>query len=185
LAKTKDSTTKARLAEETQRKMMDSVIAANSGSAAPSSASGPRRIVVVEPIEVRSWPEATLLGRAVADNLRRVLRGRPRQYAAVEQDSVRSTLTRTRDINEVLHNLNSDLLVSISLRALPHDSAMLMLQAYDATAINAYRSRTVTNRVVAKNEVLTNLDALLLSLLTYLDEMTRAPRRSLPTSPGF
>jgi hypothetical protein len=31
---------------------------------------------------------------------------------------------------------------------------------------------------VGKNEVLANLDALLLSTLTYLDEMSRAPRRS-------
>jgi hypothetical protein len=30
---------------------------------------------------------------------------------------------------------------------------------------------------VAKNEVLSNLDALLLSTLTFLDEMSRAPRR--------
>ncbi len=182
-AKVKDSSEKARIAEETQRKMTDSVIAANSGSATVAS-SGPRRVVIVEPTDVRAWPEATILGRAVADSLRRVLRARPKQYLAVEQDSVRGTLGRTRDINEVLRSLNSDLLVSISLRPMPHDSAMLMLQAYDATANNSYRSRTVTNRVVAKNEVLANLDTLLLSLLTYLDEMTRAPRRAQPQPPG-
>jgi hypothetical protein len=37
------------------------------------------------------------------------------------------------------------------------------------------------SRPVARNEVLANLDALLLSTVTYLDEMTRAPRR--PVAP--
>jgi hypothetical protein len=181
--KTKDSTKKARIAEETQRKMMDSVIAANSGAAAANPL-GARRVVIIEPTEVRSWPEATILGRAVADSLRRMVRARPRQYVAVDQDSVRGVLTRTHDINDLMHSLNGDLLVSISLRAMPRDSAMLMLQAYDLTAVNQFRSRTATNRIVAKNEVLANLDALLLSLLTYLDEMSRAPRRpAAPTSP--
>ena len=54
---------------------------------------------------------------------------------------------------------------------------MLLLQVYDLTAVNAYRTRTASNKMVAKNEVLTNLDVLLLSTLTYLDEMSRAPRR--------
>jgi uncharacterized protein len=53
----------------------------------------------------------------------------------------------------------------------------LTLQAYDLGAVNAYRARTAVNKPVAKNEVLTNLDVLLLSTLTYLDEMSRAPRR--------
>ena len=38
-------------------------------------------------------------------------------------------------------------------------------------------ARTAASKTVAKNEVLTNLDVLLLSTLTYLDEMSRAPRR--------
>jgi hypothetical protein len=54
---------------------------------------------------------------------------------------------------------------------------VLMLQAFDLTAVNAYRARTAASKTVARNQVLTNLDALLLSTLTYLDEMSRAPRR--------
>jgi serine/threonine protein kinase len=175
-AKTRDSAAKARLAEETQRKMIDSIIAANSG-AATAVATGPRRIIIAEPADQRQWPEASLLGRAVADSLRRMLRVRRQQYSVVDQDSVRASILRTRDIGELTKSLNADLLVSIRLSATPRDSAILMLQAYDQTAVGPYRMRNVTSKVVAKNEVLANLDALLLSTLTSLDEMSRAPRR--------
>jgi serine/threonine protein kinase len=175
-AKTRDSAAKARLAEETQRKMMDSIIAANSGGAT-AVAAGPRRIIIAEPADQRQWPEASLLGRAVADSLRRMLRVRRQQYSVVDQDSVRASILRSRDIGELTKSLNADLLVSIRLSATPRDSAILMLQAYDQTAAGPYRMRNVTSKVVAKNEVLASLDALLLSTLTSLDEMSRAPRR--------
>jgi serine/threonine protein kinase len=182
-AKARDSISKAKIAEQTQRKMMDSIIAANSGAAA-ATPTGPRRLIITEPPEVRQWPEAALLGRAVADSLRRVLRPRTKQFTLVDADSVRGALARTRDIGEVAKSLNTDLLVSIRLTALPHDSAMLMIQTYDLAAVNPYRSRTAANRPVAKNEVLANLDALLLSTVTYLDEMSRAPRRPSPPAPS-
>ena len=173
-AKLRDSVAKAKLAEETQRKMTDSIIAANSG-AAPST--GPRRLIIAEPPDLRQWPEAPILGHAVADSLRRMLRGRRAQYSVVDQDSVRLALGRTRDVSEITKLLNSELLVSIRLVPVARDSAVLMLQTYDLTAINPYRTRTAAGKTVAKNEVLTNLDVMLLSTLTYLDEMSRAPRR--------
>jgi serine/threonine-protein kinase len=180
-ARTADSVAKVKLAEETQRRMIDSIIAANSGGAA-ATASGPRRVIIAEPADNRAWPEAALLGRAVTDSLRRMLRPRGRQFVAVDQDSVRLTLARTRDVGEVARALNSDLLISVRLTPLPHDSAMIMLQLYDLTAANPFRSRAATSRPTARNEVLGGLDALLLSTMTYLDEMTRAPRRT-PTPP--
>jgi hypothetical protein len=179
-AKARDSIAKAKLAEQMQRKMMDSIIAANSGASAAASA-GPRRLIIAEPPELRQWPEAALLGRAVADSLRRILRPRTRQYVLIDADSVRSALARSRDIAELTKTLNTDFIVSVRLTPLPHDSAMLMLQANDLGAINSYRSRFAAGRPVARNEVLANLDALLLSTVTYLDEMTRAPRR--PATP--
>jgi len=181
-AKARDSAAKAKIAEQTQRKMVDSIIAANSG-AATSNPTGPRRIIIAEPPEVRQWPEAALLGRAVADSLRRILRPRTRQFTLVDADSVRAALSRSRDLGDLTKSLDSDLLVTIRLTALPRDSAMLMIQAYDLGAIPSYRSRTAPSRPVPKNEVLANLDALLLSTVTYLDEMTRAPRRPAPPSP--
>ena len=181
-AKARDSAAKAKIAEQTQRKMMDSIIAANSG-ATSSSPTGPRRIIIAEPPEVRQWPEAALLGRAVADSLRRILRPRTRQFTLVDADSVRAALSRSRDLGDLTKSLDSDLLITIRLTALPRDSAMLMIQAYDLGAIPSYRSRTAPSRPVPKNEVLANLDALLLSTVTYLDEMTRAPRRPAPPSP--
>jgi hypothetical protein len=47
--------------------------------------------------------------------------------------------------------------------------------------IAANSGAAVASRPVAKNEVLANLDALLLSTMTYLDGMSRAPRR--PATP--
>jgi hypothetical protein len=106
-----------------------------------------------------------------------MLRARRGQYIVVDQDSVRMAIVRTRDVTELTKSLNADLLISIRFGVVPRDSAVLLLQVYDLTAVNAYRARTASNKPVAKNEVLTNLDALLLSTLTYLDEMSRAPRR--------
>ncbi|HVE33684.1 MAG TPA: serine/threonine-protein kinase [Gemmatimonadaceae bacterium] len=179
-AKLRDSIAKAKLAEQTQRKMMDSIIAANSGSGAVAGAGAPRRLIIAEQPEIAQWPEAALLGRAVADSLRRMLRGRSRQYTLVDQDSVRSALTRSRDVTEMGRAFASELLVSIRLTPLPRDSAVLMLQLWDLGASNAYRSRMSGGRKVARNEVLAGLDAVLLSTLTYLDEMSRAPRRPPP-----
>ena len=180
-AKLRDSIAKARLAEQTQRKMMDSIIAANSGSGAVAGTAAPRRLIIAEQPDIPQWPEAALLGRAVADSLRRMLRSRSRQYTLVDQDSVRMALTRSRDVTEMGRAFASELLVSIRLTPLPRDSAMLMLQLWDLGASNTYRSRMSGGRKVARNEVLAGLDAVLLSTLTYLDEMSRAPRRPPPT----
>ena len=180
-SKTRDSIAKARLAEQTQRRMMDSIIAANSGGAAVAAPTGPRRLIIAEPPEIRQWPEAMLLGRAVADSLRRILRPRTRQYTLIAADSVRTALAQSHDLNDLTKTLNSDLMVSIRLTALPRDSAMLIIQTYDLGAVSSHRVRTAAGRPVPKNEVLVNLDALLLSTVTYLDEMTRAPRR--PATP--
>jgi serine/threonine-protein kinase len=180
--KLRDSIAKAKLAEETQRRMTDSIIASYSGSAG-AAPPGPRRLLIAEPADQRQWPEASLLGRAVADSLRRMLRSRTKQFTVVDPDSVRTALARSRDQNELVKTFNADLLVSIRLTALPRDSAFLMIQTYDMSAVNAFRSRTVPTRAVPKNEVLANLDAVLLSTLTSLDEISRAPRRPPPAAP--
>jgi len=178
-SKLRDSIAKAKLAEETQRKMMDSIIAANSGASA--AATGPRRLVIAEPPDQKQWPEASLLARAVSDSLRRMLRARSREFTVVDMDSARAVVGRTRDINEINKSLGSELIVAIRLLALPRDSAMLTIQAYDVTAVNSYQRRAASGRPVPKNQVLTNLDQILLTTVTSLDEMTRAPRR--PTAP--
>jgi serine/threonine-protein kinase len=182
-AKSADSVAKARLAQETERRMTDSIIAANSGGAA-TTATAARRLVVAEPADVRGWPEAPILGRAVSDSLRRMLRARSRQYSLVDQDSVRALLTQTRDVASIARATNSDLFVSIRLQPTRNDSAMMMVQVYDLTAASPYRSRTAAGRIMPKNEVLSSLDAVLLSTITLLDEVTRAPRRPVaPASP--
>lgn len=180
-ARLKDSVAKARLAEEIQRKMTDSIIAANSGGVAALAA--PRRVVVIEPAEQKNWPEATLVGRAVSDSLRRMLRARRQQFAVVDPDSVRAAVARTQSVPEITKSLNADLLVIVRLQALPRDSALLMLQSYDNGAVRQFQARTAGGRPVPKSEVLSNLDQVLLSTIGYLDEMLRAPRRPVPASP--
>jgi hypothetical protein len=182
-AKLRDSIAKAKLAEQTQRKMMDSIIAANSGGGGAAPVAAPRRLVIAEQPELSQWPEAALLGRAVSDSLRRMLRGRPRQYILVDQDSVRMALTRSRDVSEMSRLFGSELMISVRLMPMPRDSAMLTLQLWDLGAANQFRTRIAGGRKVAKSEVLAGLDAILLSTLTYLDEMSRAPRRPPPTPP--
>ena len=172
-AKMSDSIAKARFAQETQRKMMDSIIAANSGAAA--GATGPRRVVIVEPFDQQAWPEATLLGRAVADSLRRLLRTQ-RQLIPVDQDSVRAALARSRDAGDVMKMLSSDLIVSITLRLTRGDSAMLVVQAVDYGAVPRFRGRSAIGRPAPRNQVLSGLDQVLLTTLTNLDVMVRAPR---------
>ena len=180
-AKISDSIAKAKLAEQTQRKVMDSIISANSGAAAAASP-GPRRVVIAEAPDQARWPEAGLLGRAVADSLRRTLRYRRQQFAVVDPDSVRAVLAKTTGVMEISKALSADLIVAIRLQTLRGDSAVLMLQSYDMTAAGPYRSRTAVGRSAPKTEVLVGLDQVLLSTLTYLDEMSRAPRR--PATPG-
>jgi eukaryotic-like serine/threonine-protein kinase len=179
-AKISDSIAKAKLAEETQRKVMDSIISANSGAAAAGA--GPRRVVIAEPPDQSRWPEAGLLGRAVADSLRRTLRFRRQQFVVVDQDSVRAVLAKTTGVAEISKALNADLIVAIRLQPLRGDSAMLMLQSYDLTAVPQFRNRTAAGRPSVKSEALVGLDQLLLSTLTSLEEMSRAPRR--PSPPG-
>jgi TolB-like protein len=171
----RDSLAKAKLAEETQRKMMDSIIAANSG--APAAVTAPRRLVIAELFDQKQWPEASLLARAVSDSLRRMLRARSRQFTVVDMDSARAVVARTRDIYEINKSLGTELIVAIRLQALPRDSALLVIQANDEMAVNSNRRRTAGGRPVPKSQVLTNLDQILLTTVTYLDEMTRAPRR--------
>ncbi|MEO6878402.1 MAG: protein kinase, partial [Gemmatimonadaceae bacterium] len=123
-ARVQDSVARVTLADRTQRKVVDSIIAANSGSGA-TVLTGPRRLLIAEPANVPGWPEATILGRAVGDSLRRMLRSR-RQFIVVDPDSVRNELLRSRNVNLVTKSLNSDVVVSIRFRLLPNDSAYMM-----------------------------------------------------------
>jgi hypothetical protein len=174
-ARARDSAAKARIAEQTQRRMLDSIITANSG--ATGAASGPRRIIVAEPRENRNWPEIPLLGRAVADSLRRMLRVRSRQYTIVNPDSVRDVIANQRNADSVGAALSAELLASIQLVPTRGDSAYLLIQLYDLGADRRYRSRSVGGRPVLKSEVLANLDAFLLQSLALLEDLTRSPRK--------
>jgi hypothetical protein len=95
----------------------------------------------------------------------------------VDADSVRLAMTTSRDLGELTKNLSSDLAISLRIVALPHDSAYLLFQVNDLGAITSYRTRVATSHSAPRNEVLGGLDQLLLSVMTLLDEMTRAPRR--------
>lgn len=176
LAKTADSAAKAKLAAETERRLVDSIIAANSGVGA-TTAGTPRRVVIVEPPPARGWPETEILGRAVSDSLTRMLRARSRQYAVVDQDSVRMLVARSTLVGDVMRGANADLLIQIQLIPTRGDSAILGVQLFDGSAIVQFGRRRVDARPVPRNSVLGGLDVALLSTMTLLDEMSRAPRR--------
>jgi serine/threonine-protein kinase len=175
-SRARDSAAKARIAEQAQRRTLDSIIAANSGVGGGAS-SGPRRVVVAEPREIRTWPEIPLIGRAVADSLRRMLRARSRQYVPVNQDSVRVALATQRNPDSLGAALSAELIASIQLVPTRGDSATLIMQLWDLGADRRYRTRTAGGRPAAKSEVLGNLDALLLQVLALFDELTRSPRK--------
>jgi serine/threonine-protein kinase len=174
-AKTRDSVAKAKLAADTRRKMMDSIIAANSG-AQPAGANPLRRIAIIEPTEVRGWPEAPILAQAVSDSLGRMLRSRPKQYTVVDQDSVRTILAQSRDVSTLARSTNADLLIAIRLSPTRNDSAAMSMQIFDPT-VNAFRARGSFGRPLPKSEVLASLDQVLLQTMSLLDEIGRAPRR--------
>jgi serine/threonine-protein kinase len=181
-ARLRDSLNRVALADRNERKMVDSIIAANSGSGA-SAVTGPRRLIIAEPNNVPGWPEATAVGRAVGDSLRRMLRTRAR-FTIVNPDSVRDELLRSRNVNEVTKSLNSDVVVSIKLRALPNDSGVMILQEWDLTAEPTFRTRLQVGKPGPKNEVLANLDAMLIGTVSNLNEMSKAPRRAPTAAPA-
>src|SRR4030095_7322574 len=110
------------------------------------------------------------------DSLRRMLRARPRQYAVVDQDSVRSVLANQRNPDSVGTSLSSELIASIQLLQCRGDSEVWMLQLYDLGADRRYRTRTAGGRPTAKSEVLGSLDALLLQAMALLDELSSRHR---------
>jgi hypothetical protein len=180
-ARLRDSVKKAKLQDSLQkvmeRRFVDSVIAANSRG---STATAPRRVAVIEPREIRTWPEATVIGRAIADSLRRML-SRQRQFVAVPQDSVRAYMAPTpRTPDSISKNLGAELLVIVRLTALPRDSSTVMLDLYDYGASRSFSRRTVTARSGPRTEVLTSLDVILLQGLGYLNEMSRGDRKPPP-----
>ncbi|MDB4908799.1 MAG: putative serine/threonine protein kinase [Gemmatimonadetes bacterium] len=182
-ARRRDSIAKVTKEALLERTRMDSLIAANSGRA---SSAGPRRIAIVEPRDQSQWPEATLLGRAVVDSLRRMLRARPRLYALVPTDSVRAAMAIPKSADSLSAAVKAELIASVQLIALPRDSALLQVALYDMGADRRRgRTRSVGGQRVARNEVLGTLDAMLLQTLAYLDDLTRSPRKpAAPVTPG-
>ena len=177
--RTRDSIAAAKKAEQVERRRLDSIIAANSGGR-PATATAVRRVIVTEPRESRSWPQASLLGRAVVDSLKRMLRVRPRQYTVIDQDAVRAVLARSRMVDTLSRSLNAELIVSVQLTALPGDSALLLLNMYDMGADRRFQQRTAAGRPVPRSQVLADLDALLLQTLANLEEMSRGARKAAP-----
>jgi serine/threonine-protein kinase len=181
----RDSVRKARLQDSLQkameRRLIDSVIAANSGRTVVG-ASAPRRVAVIEPREIPTWPEAQLIARAVSDSIRRML-SRNRQFALVPQDSVRTYMAprvRTRDSIPIA--LDTEMLIFIRLQPLPGDQSLLMLEMYDYGAARR-TSRTISGRAGPRAATLETLDSMLLQALGTLNEMARMPRRgSAPSS---
>jgi hypothetical protein len=174
-----DSVAKVRLAAETQRKMMDSIIAANSGGAVALPA---RRIMLIAPTEARNWTDGPLIARATEDSLGRMLR-RDKRYPVIPADSVAAAFATTRDPFAVARNLHADVIVLIRPRLVRPDTAQLQIQIFDPGAAPQFSVRVVSSPTGPKDQVLTRLETMLVATLADLDEMSRAPRRGSPPPP--
>ena len=173
-ARIRDSVSRAKLQDSLQRfeekKARDSLFKA---FGARTAATTKRRIVVVEPRPSSRWPQAEVIGRAVADSLRAMLS--KRAYTVVSPDSVRLLRVQPQyqGVKQLADALSSDLLVSIRIDERPPrrgstdpaDSVMLRITAYDLTAKGQYSQRSLPAggaQWTVHEEVLAPLEALLL-----------------------
>ena len=105
-----NANTVKKLAGVEEKKARDSLFKA---FGARSTTTAKRRVGVIEPRPSPRWPQAELIGRAVADSLRSML-GK-RAYVVVNPDSVRTMRPQFNTINELGNALSSDLLISIRI----------------------------------------------------------------------
>lgn len=149
---------------------------------------GPRRVVVALPREIRGLPELNAVATVLADTLRARI-GRNPRYTIVPADSVAAVLRESRTVNTVQERLDADVIVSISL--IPQrDSVVRMIQLRDLGATAAYSFRAVTSTAPV-SEPAHGLAEFLPNVLRSLAEMERgarprpgAPVRPPPTTEG-
>jgi len=143
----------------------------------------PRRLIVTEPRISSRTAAAQGLATSVADSLRRVLTAGKR-FVAVDRDTVRFALEKTRTIDDLAQMLSSDLFASITLVPAGADSVQVHVTLRDLGAHPAYGMRSSSSSTSSARGPVTGLDSLLSRAARQLGEMDHAPRKAPATSPA-
>jgi serine/threonine-protein kinase len=146
------------------------------------------RVVVTEPDDLARHPGLSSLGRALARELRTLLRQRA-EFRVVTSDSVRDVQGRTRDVGELAALLDADVVASVGLVPLPGDSVILLVRMRDLGAAPQFAYRVAGGTPVAVAGAAERLAPTLRQAAEEIAGMRRAPRRPpapprAPAAPG-
>jgi serine/threonine protein kinase len=139
---------------------------------------GPPRRVVVSNHAPDQQPAVQEAGSVLMDAVRHALAGSKR-FVPVRRDSTLATLEKTRDRKLVGTMLNSEILISIRGFVERADSIRWNVTVSDATALPAFEQRSVTGPRVPLAAPYTAAASLVAQVLALLEQIDRAPRRSL------
>jgi hypothetical protein len=135
-----------------------------------------RRIIIADPPLDKRYPDEQAAGVQLMDSLRKHLMPVTR-FLVVNHDSVNAELAKTRNRDEVMKALNSE--VNVSLRPLPtksRDSVSWMMSLYDVTSRT--RSQVVTLGPVPLAASQTIADSLTKLAMRALFQLDHQPRRA-------
>jgi hypothetical protein len=137
----------------------------------------PRRIFISFPTTGERTAMLSAPIDTLVDSLRRTI-GRNPRYVLIDPDTVRATLQRTRTISSISRALDVELFASIGVSLYPDSSAMWTVTTRDLAAHSAYSSRSFGVRTPgpALGEAAYTIVG---RVMRYLEEMDRAPRRTL------
>lgn len=137
----------------------------------------PRRLVITEPRVSSRTAASQALATAVADSLRHVLTAGKR-FVAVDRDTVRFALDKTRTIDDLSQMLSSDRFASITLVPAGNDSVQVHVTLRDLSAHPAYGMRSSSSATSTARGPVPGLDSLLSRAARQLGAMDRAPRKT-------
>jgi hypothetical protein len=143
---------------------------------------GPRRVVITDPRDLRSQPQANAFGRIFVDSLRRALMRRG-GYAVVNQDSVRALLAKTRMRDEVTKVLHPDLLVSPQF--LPGDSITMLITMRDVSGTVAGPNVRVATAKFSPTDPVRGIPFAIQMIVGNLEELRGSPRKFKMVVPGI
>ena len=109
------------------------------------------------------------------DVLRKAIASTTR-FAPVSRDSTLAALEKTRDRNQVLAALHTDMMVSIRGRPVRGDSAVFTITVWDGGALPQFGNRSFTGPPTPIGAPLARADSLLSRAVLMLMDVDHAPR---------
>jgi hypothetical protein len=114
---------------------------------------------------------------SLVDSLRVAVGGNPR-FVVISRDTAQAILAKTRNIRSISEALGADLFASLYVTVQPDSTMIWTVTVRDLGAHPAYATRSA----VARGMVGTlpgDTDALIGKVVRHLEEMDRAPRRTM------